>query len=81
MGDIENTDEAIDIYGKYIKKILLDWSICTSPDILRTLPKLKANLEKFRKHLSSAFYLHTKLYQGKETLVKKTTDKKHYKRT
>ena len=71
IGDIENTNEAIDIYGKYIKKIPLDWPICSSPDILRTLPKLKANLEKFRKRLLSTFYLHTKFYQGKETLEEK----------
>ena len=71
MGDIENTNETIDIYGKYIKKIPRDWPICTSPDILRTLPKLKANLEKFRKHLLSTFCLHTKFYLEKKTLEEK----------
>ena len=56
-GDIENINQAIDIYEKYDKKIPLEWSICTSTDILRTLPKLRANLEKFEKYLLSTFYL------------------------
>ena len=49
MGDIENIDQAIDVYENYIKKIPLEWSICTSTNILRTLPKLKTNLEKLLK--------------------------------
>ena len=49
MGDIENIDQAIDVYKNYIKKIPLEWSICTSTNILRTLPKLKTNLEKLLK--------------------------------
>ena len=46
---IENINQAIDIYEKYNKKIPLEWPICTSTDILKTLPKLKVNLEKFEK--------------------------------
>ena len=49
MGDIENIDQAIDVYENYIKKIPLEWLICTSTNILRTLPKLKTNLEKLLK--------------------------------
>ena len=48
-----------------IKKIHLAWPVCTSTDILRTLPKLKANLEKFLKYLLSTFYLLTKFYRKK----------------
>ena len=57
LGDIENICQAIDIYEKYDKKNSLEWSICTSTDILRTLSKLKANLEKFEKYLLSTFDL------------------------
>ena len=39
------------------KKIPLELPICTSTYILRTLPKLKGNLEKFGKALLSTFYL------------------------
>ena len=56
-GDIENINQAIDIYEKYDKKISLEWPICTSTDILRTLSKLRANLEKFEKYLLLTFYL------------------------
>ena len=63
--DIENIKQAIDIYEKYDKKIPLKWPISTLTDILRTLPKLKANLEKFEKYLLSMFYLHIKFFQEK----------------
>ena len=36
-GDIENIDEVINIYESYNKKILLEWPICPSTDILRTI--------------------------------------------
>ena len=62
-GDIENINQAIDIYEKYDQKIPLEWPICTLTDILRTLPKLKANLEKFEKLLLSTFDLIIKLFQ------------------
>ena len=62
---IENINQAIDIYEKYDKKIPLEWPICTSTDILRTLPKLRANLEKFEKYLLSTFYLLIKFLQEK----------------
>ena len=65
-GNIESIDEAINIYEKYNKEIPLGWPICTSTDILRTLPKLKANLQKFKKYLMSIFYLLTKFYWGKK---------------
>ena len=52
-GDIENINQAIDIYKKYDKKIPLDWPICAWTDVLKTLPKLKANLEKLEKYLLS----------------------------
>ena len=64
-GDIENINQAIDIYEKYDKKIPLEWPICTSTDILRALPKLKVNLEKFEKYLLSTFYLLIKFFQEK----------------
>ena len=57
MGNIENINQAIDIYETYNKNIPLEWPICTSTDILRTLLKLKTNLEKFEKYLLSTFYL------------------------
>ena len=63
--DIENIKQAIDIYEKYDKKISLKWPISTLTDILRTLPKLKANLERFEKYLLSMFYLLIKFFQEK----------------
>ena len=69
-GNIESIDEAIKIYEKYNKEI----PICTSTDILRTLPKLKANLQKFKKYLISIFYLFTKFYRGKKVQKKKTSE-------
>ena len=63
--DIENIKQAIDIYEKYDKKIPLKWPISTLTDILRTLPKLKANLERFEKYLLSMFYLLIKFFQEK----------------
>ena len=57
MGNIENINQAIDIYETYNKNIPLEWPICTSTDTLRTLLKLKTNLEKFEKYLLSTFYL------------------------
>ena len=48
-----------------INKIPLELPICTSTDILRTLPKLKGNLEKFEKDLLSTFYLLIKNFRGK----------------
>ena len=63
--DIENIDKAIEFYEKFSKKISLEWPICISTDILKTLPKLKADLQKFKKHLLSTFYLLTKFFQGK----------------
>ena len=63
--DIENIDKAIEIYEHFSKKIPLEWPICTSADIMRTLSKLKVNLEKFKKYLLSTFYLLTKFYLGK----------------
>ena len=44
---IENINQAINIYEKYDKNVPQAWPVCTSTDILRTLPKLKGNLEKF----------------------------------
>ena len=64
--DIENINQAIDIYKKDYKKIPLEWPICTSTDILKTLTKLKANLEKFEKYLLSTFYLLIKFFQKKK---------------
>ena len=61
-GDIENINQAIDVYEKCIKKIPLEWPISTSTDILRTLTKLKANLAKFEKYLLAKFYLLIKLF-------------------
>ena len=43
---------------------------------MRTLLKLKANLQKFKKYLVLTFYLLTKFYKKH-----KTFDKKHEKRT
>ena len=60
-----------------IKKIPLELPICTSTDILRTLPKLKVNLEKFEKYLLSTFYI----FQEKNIPEKenKTFDEKYKK--
>ena len=63
--DIENINQAIDIYEKYDKKIPLGWQICTSTDIFRTLPKLNTNLEKFENYLLSTFYLLINIFQEK----------------
>ena len=82
LGDIENIYQAIDIYEKYDKKISLEWSICTSTDILRTLPKLKANLEKFEKYLLSTFDLLINFFSRKKYSKRekhKTFDRKHKK--
>ena len=64
-----------------IKKIHLELPICTSTDILRTLPKLKVNLEKFEKYLLSTFYLLIKIFQEKNIPEKenKTFDEKYKK--
>ena len=71
MGDIENINQAIDIYEKFDKKTHLEWPICTSTHIL-TLPKLKAILEKFEKYILSTFYLliiffKEKIFQKRKT--------------
>ena len=42
-GDVENVNEAISIYEKYENKILLEWPLCVSPDIMLELSKLKIN--------------------------------------
>ena len=79
-GDIENTQEALDIYEKYDKIIPLVWPVCTSTDILRTLTKLKVNLEKLKKYLLSTFYLLKKFYdrkKGQEEKNIKFLTKKH----
>ena len=75
-------DEAINSYAKYNKKIPLEWPICTSTGTLRTLPKLKANLQIFKKYLISTFYLLTNIYQGRKSLEEnnKIFDKKSTKR-
>ena len=72
MSDIENINQAIDIYKKYDKKIPLEWPICTSADILRILTKLKANLEKFEKYLLSIFYLLIKYSRRAKLLIENT---------
>ena len=80
--DIENIDKAIEIYEHFSKKIPLEWPICTSADIMRTLSKLKVNLEKFKKYLLSTFYLLTKFYLGKgleEKSMEPLLIKKHKK--
>ena len=69
--DIENTQEALNIYEKYYKIIPLVWPVCTSTDILRALPKLKVNLEKLKKYLLSTFYLLKKIYDGQKKVKKK----------
>ena len=56
-GDIENINQAINIYEKYDKTIPLKWSICTSTDILRI------NLEKIEKYLLSTFYLRINFFK------------------
>ena len=79
-GDIENTQEALDIYEKYDKIIPPVWPVCTSTDILRTLTKLKVNLEKLKKYLLSTFYLLKKFYdrkKGQEEKNIKFLTKKH----
>ena len=63
-------------------KIPLAWPVCTSTDILRTLHKLKANLEKILKYLLSTFYLLIKLHREKKysrSRKHKTFDEKHKK--
>ena len=82
-GDIENINQAIDVYEKCIKKIPLEWPISTSTDILRTLTKLKANLAKFEKYLLAKFYLLIKLFREKKYSRRekhKTFDTKYKKR-
>ena len=69
--DIKSIDQAIDVYEKCIKKIPQEWSISTSTDILRTLPKLKANLAKFEKYLLAKFYLLIKLFREKNIPAEK----------
>lgn len=39
-GDVENVNEAINIYEKYENKIPLEWSLCVSPDMMSELSKL-----------------------------------------
>ena len=75
MSDIENINQAINIYEKCDKIIPLKWSICTSTDILGI------NLENFEKYLLSTFYLLINFFQKKNSRwgKHKTFDKK-YKR-
>ena len=39
--DIHNIEEAINVYDKFEKKIILDWPLCESSHIILVLPKLK----------------------------------------
>ena len=65
-GYIVNTEEAINVYDKFEKKIILDWPLCESSDIMLALPKIKEYLKKFRKQLLLAtFYLIKKIYRAK----------------
>ena len=64
-GDIDNIEEAINVYDKFEKKIILDWPLCESSDIMLALPKLKESLKKFRKQLLPTFYLIKKKYRAK----------------
>ena len=66
-GYIENIKEALEIYEQFNKKILLEWLFYASTDKWRTLPKLKANLEKSDKYPLSTFYLLIKRFQEKNT--------------
>ena len=45
-GDIDNIEEAINVYDKFEKKIILGWPLCESSDIMLALPKLKECLKK-----------------------------------
>ena len=78
-GEIANIYQAIDIYEKYDKNIPLEWPISTSTDILRTSPKLKANLEKFEKYLLSTFHSLIKFFREKNIPEEenKTFDRKY----
>ena len=65
-GYIVNTEEAINVYDKFEKKIILDWPLCESSDIMLALPKIKEYLKKFGKQLLLAtFYLIKKIYRPK----------------
>ena len=77
MSDIENINQAINIYEKCDKIIPLKWSICTSTDILGI------NLEKFEKYLLSTFYLLINFFQKKYSRwgKHKTFDKKYKKKS
>ena len=43
--DINNIQEAINVYDKFEKKIILDWPLCESSGIMLALPKLKECLK------------------------------------
>ena len=59
------TGEAINVYGKFEKKLILNWPLCESSDIVLVLPKLKECLKKFRKQLVATFYLIKKICRAK----------------
>ena len=64
-GDIDNIEEAIHVYNKFEKKIVLDWPLCESSDIMLALPKSKECLKKIRTQLLATFYLIKKIYHAK----------------
>ena len=46
-GEIDNIDEARDVYDKFERQIPLDWPLCESSGIMLALPKLRISLKKF----------------------------------
>ena len=58
-GEVENINQAIELYIKHKKKITLEWQFSFLPDILSALPKLKIKINNFK---SICF----KLFAGKK---------------
>ena len=59
------TGEAINVYDKFEKKLILNWPLCESSDIMLVLLKSKECLKKFRKQLVVTFYLIKKICRAK----------------
>ena len=56
-GEVENINQATELYEKYKNKITLEWQFSFSPDIMSTLPKLKININRLKKYLFQTFCL------------------------
>ena len=78
-GEVENINQATELYEKYQNKITLEWQFSFSPDIMSTLPKLKININRLKKYFFQTFCL-LKNICSKHRLVKKKFNREYKKR-